>query len=363
MAGPMSKKNILILTPLWTTGQPAEATAIGANAIARLLAERGDVRSILFAPASLSRPLQVLRRGRTLCVAVNRRCPRRLIKLTGWLTALACSPHLILFLNRHALTLLPVRAIAQLADASVAYIGERALSTQEVHLLKMMRRVYVEDPALEPLLPRAVVRPMGTDLQPFTLSTPSPPPPWQICFASSPLPWHEPEEIETKYLKARGVLDTLCLVEALHRYLPVHLTLVWRKDPQLVRRLAAHLPFVNIETGVIPDMNTFLARFHLYAALFRPGEELYYKPFPNSVVEAMAKGILPLAYAGTLVGELVGSVSPDLLLSPVQDLANQAEAVARRIPALFTPETRSALRQEAKRLDLRHFISHLLGEA
>jgi len=362
VASPMSEKRILIVSPHWVLEGPNEATSINTNALARSLAERKGIRPIVFTQAMLTPPLRQFRQGRALYIVANQRWPRRIIKMLGWLTTLLFPPHQILLLNRHALTLLPTHVIVQMSDVVTAYIGEHALSVREVRLLRMVRRVYVESQSTQRLLPHAMVQPMGTDLRPFTLSTPSPPPPWRICFASSPLPWHEPEEIEMRYLKARGVLDTLRLVKALRSHVPVQLTLVWRKDSRLICRLTAPLPFVSVKAENISNMNAFLNPFHLYAALFRPGEERYYKPLPNSVVEAMAKGIFPIAYTGTLVGQRIASITPGLLLSTTQTPTDQAKAIAHSLPALFTPENRGSLRREALQLDLRHFISRLLEE-
>jgi hypothetical protein len=352
----------LIITPLWKAELPDEAVAINVNAFARLLADRARVRPVIFAKATLSRQVQTFQRDGASIIAVNRDLPARVIKLVGWLTTSYVSPHRILLMNRHALTLLPRRVVGRRSDVITAYLGESRLSPDEAQVLGVLDRVYIEDPDLKAMLPNASLRPMGADLSRFTFSHPPAGPPWRVCFASSPLPWHESEELESRYLRGRGVLDLLQLVEAMQQHLSVELTLVWRKDPALIHRLTDRFPNVCVKTGTIADMNRFLDDFHFCAAMFRPDEKATYKPFPNSVLEAMAKGLIPLAYADTVIGERIGSVIPDFLLSTKRSLSEQARLLGRRLPDIYRSKYRKAVRRSARSLDMAHFVSRFLGE-
>jgi glycosyltransferase involved in cell wall biosynthesis len=123
-------------------------------------------------------------------------------------------------------------------------------------------------------------------------------------FASSPLPKHEPAAVEDRYLARRGVLALLDLLRELGPGGPLEAELLWRKDPTHVQSLARDLgDLARVRAEPVSDMNTYLERFDLCAALFSDGPDA--KAIPQSCLEALAKGIPLLVRRDTALADLV----------------------------------------------------------
>jgi glycosyltransferase involved in cell wall biosynthesis len=172
----------------------------------------------------------------------------------------------------------------------------------------------------------------------------------RVFFASSPLPKHEPAEVEARYLERRGVHALLDLIDALGPEGPLEVELLWRKDPTHIRALTRDFPgVVRVEDAAIADMNAYLERFDFCAAFFQDAEDS--KAIPQSCLEALAKGIPLLSLRGTALGDLVEKSGAGLALDRGDWLAAKASLDHLRAH----PDAYVSLSQAARALAERHY--------
>jgi glycosyltransferase involved in cell wall biosynthesis len=179
---------------------------------------------------------------------------------------------------------------------------------------------------------------------------------FRVFFGSSPLPKHEPAEVEERYLASRGVHTLLELVDALGPEGPVEVELLWRKDPTHIRSLTRDFPgVVRVHTEPIDDMNAHLERFDFCAAFYGDGDDT--KAIPQNCLEALAKGIPLLTLCDTALGALIEKSGAGLVFEP-----QNWKAVGRRLGELREdPGEYVALARAARELACRHFAPDVVA--
>jgi glycosyltransferase involved in cell wall biosynthesis len=173
---------------------------------------------------------------------------------------------------------------------------------------------------------------------------------FQVFFGSSPLPKHEPNEVEERYLESRGVHTLLELVEALGPEGPLEVELLWRKDPTHILSLTRDFPgVVRVHAGPIDDMNAHLENFDFCAAFYGDGDDT--KAIPQNCLEALAKGIPLLTLRDTALGALIEKSGAGLAFEP-----QNWSAVERRLGEVRKdPGEYATLARAARDLACRRF--------
>lgn len=193
--------------------------------------------------------------------------------------------------------------------------------------------------------------PPCVDVAALTTRASSPTPErFRVFFASSPLPKHEPADVEDRYLASRGVHTLLDLVEALGPAGPLEVELLWRKDPTHILELTRDFPgVVRVNADAIPDMNAHLDGFDFCAAFYSDGDDT--KALPQNCLEALAKGIPLLALRDTALGDLVEKSGAGLAFE-----RGSWRAAERRLLALRQhPDEYVAVARAARELALRRY--------
>ncbi len=188
--------------------------------------------------------------------------------------------------------------------------------------------------------------------------------PVRFLFASSPLPEHNTPQREQAILEVRGVPLLIELSRRLAEHIPLETVLLWRKSPDYVRTLIPPQAPIRVEARQIANMPAFWDGFDFYWALFHDAPDV--KGMPQSLLEALAKGIPPIVRRGSSWAALLVPRGAALAI----DEASLEEAVAAIIKAATNPQRYRELSQAARRTaeDLfditeraRHFRRLLFG--
>ncbi len=210
----------------------------------------------------------------------------------------------LLFINHFFPLLRPLRYRRDLFLISVpntlihppALTARTLILAENTHLLAKARQHYPRH-RIELFYP-------GVDLRRFTPRRQGRPgSPIRFLFASSPLPEHDDPVREQAILDARGVPLALRLSEHLAPHLPMETVLLWRKSPDYIHTRLPHKAPVRIEVREIADMATYWENFDFCWALFRDAPDV--KGMPQSLLEALAKGIPPIVREGSSWAELL----------------------------------------------------------
>ena len=165
----------------------------------------------------------------------------------------------------------------------------------------------------------------GIDLSLFKKRTRRLSAPYKAIFASSPLPKHHGSK-EERYLKSRGVLQTIEISHLLGQLMDFETTLLWRKDPTYVLNLVDRRRSVRVIGQYIEDMNDFLEEYDLCFALFE--DSAYVKAIPTSVMECLAKGIPVICRQGSALSSLLTRHGAGLEV-PADEFSKSANLIAK----------------------------------
>ncbi len=345
---------------------PASEAILGATRLlTRTLVEQG-VRLSLLGLVDEGPPLRSLRHRGVRHYLVNRFRWGRGTRYHRWMRRLVSGAMLLegrpdlLFINHFFAPLRPLRRGKQMAFLiSVhntfahppALLPETLILAENDSLAAAARRHYPRH--------RVELFPPGVDLHRFA---PDPArtiePPFRFLFASSPLPEHDTPAREQAVLNVRGFPLMMTLTRRLAGRLPMETVLLWRTTPAYVLgRIPSDAP-VRVVARRIADMPAFWDGFDFCWALFRDAPDV--KGMPQSLLEALAKGIPPIVRRGTPWAALLEPRGAAIVVDdPPRPADLQAIEEAARLPERYRRLSQAARRAAEELFDVEERARHL----
>lgn len=367
----MSRSLLLVGRRLRPDAPDSEAILGATRLLARTLAEREGVRVALLGLVDEGPRLRRVRRDRLTYYLVNRhrwgrgrRYHRAMRLLVSGTMLLQGGAHLCA-INRFFPPLRPLRrdgGMTLLISAPNFFAhppslpaGTRILAENQP-LAEAARRHYPGH-RVETFYP-------GVELDRFLPRPAEVGQPVRFLFASSPLPEHDTPRREQAILEVRGVPLIVELTRRLAPRLPMETLLLWRKSPDYVRTLLPPQLPIRVEAREVAEMPTFWDRFDFYWALFRDAPDV--KGMPQSLLEALAKGIPPVVRRGSSWAALLVPRGAALAVSdPPQPAELEALIEAATLPHRYRQLSRAARRTAEDLFDVRerahHFCRLLFG--
>ncbi len=282
----------------------SEAILGATRLLARTLAEEEGVRVAILGLVDEGPRLRRVRRDRLTYYLVNRhrwgqgsRYWRAMRLLVSGTMLLQGMPHLC-SINRFFPPLRPLRRADRLAllisvhnlFARPPVLPEGTLILAENQAIAAAARRHYPGHRVETFYP-------GVEADRFLPRPAEVGRPVRFLFASSPLPEHDTPQREQAILEVRGVPLIVELTRRLAPRLPMETLLLWRKSPGYIRTLLPPQLPIRVEAREVADMPTFWDRFDFYWALFRDAPDV--KGMPQSLLEALAKGVPPVVRRGS----------------------------------------------------------------
>ena len=347
----------------------SEAILGATRLLARTLAEREGVRVTLLGLVDEGPRLRRVRRDRLTYYLVNRhrwgqgprywRAMRLLISGTMLLQGVS---HLC-FINRFFPPLRPLRRadrLALLISAPNFFAHPPSLSAGTLILAE--NRPLAEAAGRQYPGHRVETFYPGVETDRFLPRPAEVGRPVRFLFASSPLPEHDTPQREQAILEVRGVPLIVELTRRLAPHIPMETLLLWRKSPDYIRTLLPPQLPIRVEAREVADMPTFWDRFDFYWALFRDAPDV--KGMPQSLLEALAKGIPPIVRRGSSWAALLVPRGAALAVGePPQPAELEALIEAATLPQRYRQLSHAARRAAEDLFDIKeraHHFRHLL---